>query len=408
MIFFVWSLFGSDELEIVKQVEIVQQRSSVAVEWEQGLGVSADDVKNFELLLRGDLNLLLTFDVKPSLPLAMPLVDRLIAYKGNGTKWVIHALLSKENDLYVIKLSLKPLENGEEKESTYRVSRNDRYPFLVHKMSNEIAKHLGFRSAPWMEKFVVMSVFNKRRQNDIVIADYSLTYRKTLMSGGMFLFPKWANTSQEGFYYTDLSQKPTLYYYDMYKGEKHPLLSSDGMMVCSDVSRDGKKLLVTMAPQGQPDIYLIDLVSGTQQQVTKFSGIDVSGQFIERDQRIAFVSDRLGYPTIFAQDLDGSDLEQLTFQGKNNTALSASENTIVYASGDNGYHLYSLSSQGGHSRRLTSQGRNLFPKVVSTGDAVLFIRNGNGLQNGLGIVRIPSGDEFVFPTEIEKIHSLDW
>ena len=31
------------------------------------------------------------------------------------------------------------------------------------------------------------------------------------------------------------------------------------MVVCSDVSKDGKKLLLTMAPKDQTDIYLYDL-----------------------------------------------------------------------------------------------------------------------------------------------------
>ena len=82
-----------------------------------------------------------------------------------------------------------------------------------------------------------------------------------MVKGGFNIFPKWANKQQTEFYYTSLDgKKPTLKHVDIRTGASKTILSSDGMMICSDVSGDGNKLLLTMAPKDQPDVYLYDLI----------------------------------------------------------------------------------------------------------------------------------------------------
>jgi len=122
-----------------------------------------------------------------------------------------------------------------------------------------------------------------------------------MISGGLNIFPKWANDEQTAFFYTSYaSGEPTLYKVDVYSGSKQKIASSSGMIVCSDVSKDGSKLLVTMAPNDQPDIYLLDINSGSKKRLTTFGGIDVGGNFVDNGARVVFVSSRLiGCLTIF-------------------------------------------------------------------------------------------------------------
>ena len=85
---------------------------------------------------------------------------------------------------------------------------------------------------------------------------------------------------------------------NIYNRSKETIMESDGMIACSDVNDDGTKILVSASPTGQPDIFYI-IQEVKQKQITKYSGIDVGGQFIDGDSRIVFVSDRLGSPNIF-------------------------------------------------------------------------------------------------------------
>ena len=62
-----------------------------------------------------------------------------------------------------------------------------------------------------------------------------------------------------------------------------------------------KKLVLTMAPNSQPDIYVYNTETKLKKRITKYAGIDVGGNFVENDTKIVFVSDRLKYPNIFAK-----------------------------------------------------------------------------------------------------------
>jgi TolB protein len=191
-------------------------------------------------------------------------------------------------------------------------------------------------------------------------------------------------------------------------GEKSAIISSDGMAVCSDVSEDGSKLLMTLAPSGQPDIYLYDLRTKDKKRLTDYSGIDVSGQFMGED-RIVFVSNRLGNPNIFSKKIEGSAVNQLVFEGKNNSTCSAYRNWLVYKAreGNGVFNLHLISLNNSTIRRLTSNGENDFPRFSNDGEAILHIKH-DGSRSMVGIIRLGVNKSFSFPLHIGRLQSIDW
>ena len=156
---------------------------------------------------------------------------------------------------------------------------------LQFKIVAEANDGIGAPSVKWMEQSVLFARYTESKKSEIVLSDYTLTYQKILITGGLNIFPKWGNNEQSAFYYTSYNgAEPTIYRYDMKDGSRRNIISSPGMVVCSDVSQDGKKLLLTMAPKDQTDIYLYDLQTKKIQKITDYSGIDVNGNFIDNDQ----------------------------------------------------------------------------------------------------------------------------
>ena len=185
-------------------------------------------------------------------------------------------------------------------------------------------------------------------------------------------------------------------------------------MVCSDVSDDGNKLLLTMAPNDQPDIYLYNRNTGSKKRITKYRGVDVSGSFVDNDTGVVFISERLGYPNIFHTDINGGKVEQMVYHGKNNSSCTSSGNYIVYSSrekqsamGRSVFNLYLISTQTDFIRKLTSNGKNMFPRFASDGETVLFIKE-SGRSSSLGILRLGANRSFLFPLSAGKIQSIDW
>ena len=404
-------LYASDAtLEIVKSAD---SRPSIAIQDASTFGNDLIRQKFFRLVM-GDLKVSAHFKVddtyrksdyeSPVDPIFKS-YDYLLRYRF------------KEGDKQALYLDVKAFElpsGNTIYERSYRVTNRARYPFLIHQAVIDYNDFLQMPTIGWMKRFVVFAEYTKPREADIVIADYTLTYRKKVISGGLNIFPRWADGKQKGIYYTKLGRRPVLYYYNIYTGERRKVATSDGMLVCSDVSRDGKRLLLTMAPQGQPDIYEFDVKTGAKKRLTFYSGIDVSAQYIDGEERIVFISDRLGYPNIFSSKIGSRAVEQMVFHGKNNNACNAHGKYIVYSSREtdnafsaNTFNLYLISTQTDYIRRLTASGINQFPKFSKDGESIMYIKH-YAAQSALGIIRLDYNEGFLFPLKGRRIQSIDW
>ena len=404
-------LYGADAtLEIVKNVD---NRPSVAIEDASEFGNSYVKKRFFRLVL-GDLKTTSHFKVDDTHRIAD--YDDLINPVLKQNRYIVRYSF-KRSDGQRLVLDFKVFDmdsKGWVFERRYVVGNHARYPFLIHQAVIDFNNFLGLPSVAWMKRYVVLSQYIGSKQSKILIADYTLTYRKTIISGGLNIFPKWANQEQKGIYYTKVGKKPILYYYDIYTGEQRKVISSDGMIICSDVSTDGKRLLLTKAPNGQPDIYLYDTVSKKEQRLTYYLGIDVSGQFIDDERAIVFVSDRLRKPNIFKLKIGQRGVSQLVYHGRSNSSCTAHGKYVVYTSREssnafssNTFNLYLVSTQSDYIRRLTASGINQFPKLSQDGKSVLYIKH-YASQSALGIIRLEYNEGFLFPLTGLKIQSIDW
>lgn len=296
----------------------------------------------------------------------------------------------------------------------YKTNNTNFYMFVAHTIAYDINEFMGEPSVEWMKRKVIFSRIIAPRESELVIADYTLTYQHTIVKGGFNVFPKWANKEQTAFYYTSFDgTKPSLKMVDIITGQIKHIASSDGMMICSDVSDDTKTLLLTMAPSGQPDVYMYNVDTKRYRRITNYSGIDVNAQFLGKD-KIVFISNRLGYPNVFSKKIDSGEVEQMVYYGKSNAACSVHGNYIVYKAREssnafsrNTFNLHLISTKTNFIRRLTVSGVNEFPRFSKDGDAILFIKNYMS-QSSIGIIRLNHNKNYLFPLKYGKVQAMDW
>ncbi|MDD2789402.1 MAG: Tol-Pal system protein TolB [Sulfurimonas sp.] len=402
--------FASDAtIEVIKKVDSLP---SIAVE---DASVSYDEsfkMKFFKTLI-ADLNVLSILNVdryyrKNNFDASNVLVEnkdfnyvlRYKMFQGDGGSLNVQMIVLQDNKQVFGK--------------SYKVSNTDIHVFVSHAMAYDLNEFMGESSVEWMKKKVIFIRMTAPKRSEIIIADYTLAYTHVIVKGGFNIFPKWADKGQTGFYYTSLdSQKPTLMYVDIKTASKKKVISSDGMLVCSDVSADSKTLLLTMAPDGQPDIYSYNVDSKKSKKITNYKGIDVNGQFMDNN-KIAFVSERMGYPNIFSANVNGSNVEQLVYYGNSNSSCSANGEYLVYkaresssAFSGNTFNLHLISTKTDSIRRLTASGVNEFPRFSKDGDAVIYIKNYQA-QSSIGIIRLNHNRNFLFPLNSGRIQSMDW
>ncbi|PNV82590.1 MAG: hypothetical protein C0627_09345 [Sulfurimonas sp.] len=403
-------MFASDAtIEVIKKVDSLP---SLAIE---DASVSYDETfKNrFFKSLVADLNVLSIFNVeryhrKVNYDASSVLVE------NKDINYVLRYKLS-EDDSRALNLELKLIsQENVVFNKNYKVSNTNVYMFVSHAIAYDINKFMGEPPVEWMKRKVIFSRMVDSQKSELVIADYTLAYQHIVVKGGFNIFPKWANKEQTAFYYSSLDEKkPTLKYVDIKTGKSKVIKSSDGMMICSDVNDDGSQLLLTMAPQGQPDIYLYDVKTKSTKKITTYGGIDVGAQFLGKDS-IVFVSDRLGYPNIFSKSMNTGSVEQMVHYGKSNAACSVSGQYIVYKAressesfGDNTFNLHLISMETDFIRRLTAVGINEFPRFSVDGDAIIFIKNYKS-QSSIGIIRLNHNKNYLFPLKYGKVQSMYW
>ncbi|MCF6243988.1 MAG: Tol-Pal system protein TolB [Sulfurovum sp.] len=347
-------------------------------------------------------------------------------HKGDiNSNYLIPALKSKE---YVLKYALSQntgtkllvrllrASNGAEVfKKNYTIPSKNKTPFLAHKAVSDINKALKYPDISWINRYVIYARYTTPGKSEIVLADYTFNYKKSIIKGGLNLFPKWADKDQKSFYYSAYNGlRPILYKMNIYTGRKVKMATSEGMLVCSDVRKDEKKILLTMAPTGQTDIYELDVASKSKRRVTKFNGIDVSGKYLDDDSSIVFVSDRLGYANIFKKGLSASSVSQVVYHGRNNNAVDTHGSKIVYASresqntfGANTFNIYLASSKNSKTRPLTTTGTNQFPTLSVDGNVILYIKH-RGNSSSVGYINLTSQQSLLFPISGRKMQSIDW
>ena len=409
LLLFTLSYSNDATIEVIKKVESLP---SIAVE---DSSISYDDTFKLRFFksIVADLNVISIFNVDRHYR-TTHYNDTSVLVENKDMNYVLRYKMF-EDDNGALNIDIKLFQKDEEVFSkSYRVSRQDIYMFVSHAIAYDINEFMGEPSVAWMKKKVIFARIVAPKKSEIVISDYTLTYQHTIVKGGFNIFPKWANKAQNAFYYTSLdSATPTLKYVDIRTAEVKSIISSDGMMICSDVSDDGKTLLLTMAKNGQPDIYTYNVDTHQYRRETTYSGIDVNGQFMSKN-RIVFISNRLGYPNVFSKRLDTNEIEQMVYYGRSNSACSANRDYIVYkaressnAFSKNTFNLHLISLRSDFIRRLTATGINEFPRFSKDGDAIIFIKNYKG-QSAIGIIRLNHNKNYLFPLKYGRVQSMDW
>ena len=402
-------LWGADAtIEVVKGVAGL---TPLAIE--DSSPQSTEMSQKFSQMLAADMNVVSMFSVDESYAMAgFDATSPAPAHKE--ARYLLRYRLVNDG-MGGVKADVKLLQDGNTLFlKSYILKQSEMLVFLSHSVAYDINAKIGGSPIDWIKRKVLFVRLTSPRHSEIVASDYTLSYQKVILKGGIYGFAKWANREQSDLYYTSLSDfKPTIYKMNLLSGKKEKVISSDGMAVCSDVSEDGTRLLLTLAPTGQPDIYQYDLNSNTKTRITDYSGIDVNGQFMG-DGSIAFVSNRFGYPNVFSTRINSNAVSQLVYQGKNNSSLSSYKNFLVYKArestsgyGGNAFNLHLLSLNSGNIKRLTASGENDYPRFSPDGEAILYIKQ-EGSRSSIGLIRFGINKSFAFPLKIGRIQSIDW
>jgi len=408
MLLFFLLTFNLYSFDAVLSIEKdVDSKATLSLLEDKGsVGSSANHSKMFKLLLT-DLKMSGHFMVDTQLRKAY-FDDALLPVELHDREYVLKYSYARNGKELKVKL-LRTADSEVVFQNAYSVNVAVRYPFLAHNAIVDINKALGYEDISWMKRNILFSKYTTSRKSEIWIADYTLTFSSILVRGGLNLFPKWANSKQSAFYYTSYNGRlPTLYKINMSSGKRKKIISSQGMLVASDVSADASKILLTMAPHGQPDIYEYNVDNGSKKRLTKFRGIDVNGKYLGDESRIAFVSDRVGGANIYTKSIGSRSVSRAAHYGNDNSSCDAFGQYLLYSVREGGSdNIYLGSANSSYVRPLTSSGKNRLPRFSTDGKVILYIKK-NGGRNLIGYMNLATKESALFKMQSGKIQSIDW
>jgi len=397
ILFFMVIFLEAQNLEIVKYV--TNQKPKIAVEYvnlpykfQKVLKLDTTIIAHYDMDIKNTIKSI-SSNIKPNDYKGYNYLLRL-NYSNKSLTALLYDLLNHKVVLY----------------KKYKIPVENVYPFMIHSLSYEINSKLGFTPVNWIKKKIVYSIYMAPKEESIFLADVTLTYRKKIISGGLNIFPKWANKQHSAIYYTKLEASPVLYKYNIYTGQKDRILASPGMLIVSDVKDN--KLLLTLAVNDQPDVYEYDIDTKDLKRLTTFPGIDVNGEFYG-DNKIVFISNRLGYPNVYQKDLYTGSVSKVIYYGKNHISVAVNGDKIAVSTREtnkafdnNTFNILLLHKNSNDVKRLTFTGKNMLPKFSKDGSTILFIKQYK-FHSKLGIIRLNENKIFYIKINRE-IESFDF
>ena len=201
--------------------------------------------------------------------------------------------------------------------------------------------------------------------------------RHVTQNGSINVLPAW--TSRGVVAYTSFKKNNP----DLYIGNR-PFSTRPRMNTGAAFYRDGKKVALTLSRDGNPEIYVLDSVSGKERlRVTHHPAIDTSPTWSPEGNELAFVTDRYtGRPQIARFNLKSAQVDRLPQVGGYNTGPDWSPigPRIVYSAmtGGERYQIFEIQLDTNVVRRLTETGSNEEPCFSADGRYIAFSSDRSG------------------------------
>ncbi len=270
---------------------------------------------------------------------------------------------------------------------------------VAHRFADEIIKLVG-GGLPGINETRIAFVSNRSHSEEIYVMDYDGFNQHPITSyRSICTTPRWSPDNTKLAYTSYASGNPEIYLFSFETSRRVPFPSYRGLNTTPAWSPDGKKIAFCSSMGGDPQIYLSDVDGRNLQRLTYSPSVDISPVWNPKTgNEIAFVSDRSGQPQIYIMSSDGTNLRRMTTVavGGDASAPAWSPNGLFMAfhwrvSETGTYDIYVMEIATGKIVQLTHDaGRNEHPTWSPDGRHIAFESTRSGtrqiwtmLANGL-------------------------
>lgn len=265
---------------------------------------------------------------------------------------------------------------------------------MAHTVADDILTHL--RNAKFASSKIVYvserksSIDPTRTLKELNIMDYDGYNPLPITQGGIALSPSAAKVDGNTFLAYSVYENPYTFNasYGIYLkpsllSKPRPLFKEAGRRATApSISPDGKKLVFSLAEEGNVDIYVMNLDGTDFMRLTRHNTVDTNPSWAPGGRSILFTSDRTGTPQIYRMDADGLNKTRITVENPYNDGAvwNPRHDYMAYVSRfDNDFDIFIMDLQTRKNYRVTRlQGSNENPYWSPDGEQLCFTSNRSG------------------------------
>ncbi len=254
--------------------------------------------------------------------------------------------------------------------------------------------------------FVSESGPKDKRVKRLAIMDQDGANVRYLTRGeDLVLTPRFNPTAQEVTYMSYRgNEQPRVYLLNIETGQRELVGDFPGMTFAPRISPDGQKVIMSLQPGANANIFTLDLSSKRTTRLTDDAAIDTSPSYSPDGSRIVFTSDRGGTPQLYVMGADGSNPKRITFgEGSFETPVWSPRGDLIAFTRRNGgqFGIGVIRPDGTGQRILTEGFHNEGPTWAPNGRVIMFFRDTPGANGGpqLWTIDLTGYNEYRIPVD---------
>ena len=339
---------------------------------------------------------------RPLNPSAFPASDGDVGVTPNFTNWKTTGAQALVNGKAMIapdgrlRVDFRLWDVGQSKQligEQYTVSP-DNWRRVAHKISDAIYEQLTGEKGYFDSRvvFVAESGPKLHRVKRLAIMDQDGANPQYLTDGSYIVMsPRFSATSQEITYMALRPTGATVYVLNIETGRQETVGKFTGMVFSPRFSPDGAKIAFTVEKNGNSDVYWMDLRTRDVKRLTADPSIDTSPSFSPNGAQVVFNSDRGGSPQIYVMNVDGSGVRRISFgEGRYNTPVWSPQGDFIAFTKQTGstFHIGVMRPDGSDERILTTSYLDEGPTWAPNGRVLMFERENSGGESHLWMVDV--------------------
>ena len=275
-------------------------------------------------------------------------------------------------------------------EALVLITTLDNWRRISHMISDKVYERLTGERGYFDTRILYVSESGPKNQRikKLAIMDQDGENHRHLTSGKeLVLTPRFNPTKQEITYLSYFRNLPRVYLLNIETGNQEVVGDFPGMTFAPRFSPDGSKIIMSLAKDGNSDIYVMDLKSRVVTRLTTNSAIDTSPSYSPDGKKITFNSDRGGSQQIYVMDNDGRNQKRISNKGGNyaTPVWSPRGDLIAFTKNFKGsYAIGVMRTNGEGERLLTENWYQEAPSWSPNGRVLTFYRETPANEAGQG------------------------